>query len=69
MTSCPKGNIFAVGVKDADENIRIGDDVVVLRDKELVGVGVAVMSPEEMIESDRGEAVRIRHLVKSGDEK
>jgi archaeosine synthase len=60
----PKGNIFAVGVKDADKNIRIGDDVVVLRDDELVGVGVAVMSPEEMIESDRGEAVRIRHIVK-----
>jgi archaeosine synthase len=65
----PKGNIFAVGVKDADEDIRIGDDVVVLKDNELVGVGVAVMSPKEMIESDRGEAVRIRHLVKSGDGK
>jgi archaeosine synthase len=61
----PKGNIFAVGVKDADEDIRIGDDAVVLRDDELVGVGVAVMSPEEMIETDRGEAVRIRHIVKS----
>ncbi len=65
----PKGNIFAVGVKDADEDIRIGDDVVVLREGELVGVGVATMSPKEMIESDRGEAVRIRHLVKSGAEK
>ena len=65
----PKGNIFAVGVADADRDIRIGDDVVVLREEELVGVGVAAMSPKEMVESDRGEAVRIRHLVKSGAEK
>lgn len=62
----PKGNIFAVGVLDADSDIRVGDDVVVLRNEELVGVGVAQMNPEEMKESQRGEAVRIRHLVKSG---
>jgi archaeosine synthase len=66
----PKGSIFAIGVKDADDDIRIGDDVVVLRDNELVGVGVAQMSPDEMVDSDRGEAVKIRHLVKSsGGEK
>ncbi len=62
----PKGSIFAVGVKDADDEIRIGDDVVVLRDDELVGVGVAQMNPNEMVDSDRGEAVKIRHLAKSG---
>ena len=61
----PKGSIFAVGVKDADSEIRIGDDVVVLRNDELVGVGVAQMNPDEMVQSDRGEAVKIRHLVRS----
>ncbi len=61
----PKGNIFAVGVEDADSEIRIGDDVVVLRNDKLVGVGVAMMSPEEMTKSSRGEAVRIRHLIKT----
>jgi archaeosine synthase len=60
----PKGNIFAVGVLDADKDIRIDDDVVVLRDSEMIGVGVAQMSPWEIIQSNRGEAVRIRHLVK-----
>jgi archaeosine synthase len=60
----PKGNIFAVGVDAADPNIRIGDDVVVMRADTLVGVGVAMMSPGEMVSSSRGEAVRIRHLVK-----
>jgi archaeosine synthase len=62
----PKGNIFAVGVLDADPEIRIGDDVVVIRNNDLVGVGVAQMNPEEMKQSKRGEAVHIRHLVKSG---
>ncbi len=60
-----KGNIFAVGVEDADASIRIGDDVVVMRNDKLAGVGVAMMSPEEMIRSSRGEAVRIRHLEKT----
>lgn len=63
----PKGNIFAVGILDADKDIRIGDDVVVVKNDGLVGVGVAQMNPWEMIESDRGEAVRIRHLVKLND--
>jgi archaeosine synthase len=60
----PKGNIFAIGVEDADPDIRIGDDVVVSRNNGMVGVGVAMMNPQEMVESSRGEAVRVRHLVK-----
>ncbi len=58
-----KGNLFAVGVNDADPNIRIGDDVVIVRKGDVVGVGVAQMDPDEMIESNRGEAVRVRHNV------
>jgi archaeosine synthase len=50
----PKGNIFAVGVLDADNDIRIGDDVVVQKNDELVGVGVAQMNPGEMKQSKRG---------------
>lgn len=62
----PKGNIFAVGVLDADSEIRVGDDVAVLRNGELVGVGVAQMNPYEMKQSNKGEAVHIRHIVKTG---
>jgi archaeosine synthase len=58
-----KGDIFAVGVIDADQDIRIGDDVIIVHKNVLKGVGVAVMSPEEMIESSRGVAVKVRHKV------
>jgi archaeosine synthase len=58
-----KGNLFAVGVKDADPQIRIGDDVVVIKDNEAMGVGVAQMGPSEMIQSSRGKAVRMRHTA------
>jgi len=57
----PKGSIFAVGVKDADEKIRSGDEVVVFHQGEVRGVGVARMNAEEMRESKTGEAVKIRH--------
>jgi archaeosine synthase len=55
------GSVFAPGIKDADESIRIGDEVVVLKNKELCAVGVAQMNGDEMKESDHGEAVKIRH--------
>ncbi|MDD1768211.1 MAG: DUF5591 domain-containing protein [Methanomassiliicoccales archaeon] len=59
-----EGNLFAVGVKDADRGIRSGDEVLVIRNGELEAVGVASMCGEEMIEAKRGEAVKIRHKRK-----
>lgn len=58
------GNLFAVGINDADEGIRAGDEVVILRGEEVEGVGVAAMSGEEMVRLKRGEAVRVRHKRK-----
>jgi len=57
----PRGSIFAVGVTDADRNIRCGDEVVVLHDGDVRAVGVAAMGGEEMVESSSGEAVKVRH--------
>ena len=59
-----QGNIFAVGVEDADSRIRPGDEVAVIRNGELAACGTATMGGEEMVQSDRGEAVRVRHRVK-----
>ena len=59
-----KGNLFAVGVIDADPGIRIGDEAVVMKNGEVVAVGVAVMSGREMTELKRGIAVKIRHKAK-----
>lgn len=58
------GNLFAVGVTGADDRIRAGDEVAIVRNGELEGVGVAAMSGEEMVQSRRGEAVRVRHKRK-----
>jgi archaeosine synthase len=59
----PQSTVFAVGVLDADNGIRIGDEVAIVHGEEVRGVGVAMMSPREMVESDRGVAVRVRHHV------
>ena len=58
-----KGSVFAPGVKDADENIRIGDEVVIKRGKQLLGVGVAMMNGEQMKKVSHGEAIKTRHHV------
>lgn len=59
-----KGNLFAVGVLDADPSIRIGDEAVVTQDGKVVGVGVAAMSGREMVDLKRGIAVKMRHKAK-----
>ena len=56
-----KGSLFAPGVKESDENIRVGDEVIVLQKGKLQGVGVAMMNGEEMKELSHGEAIKIRH--------
>lgn len=56
-----KGSVLAPGVKDADEAIRIGDEVIVKRQGKVAGVGVAMMNGSEMKESQHGEAVNVRH--------
>ena len=58
-----KGSVFAPGVKDADNKIRIGDEVIVRKNKSLCAVGVAQMTGSEMIELNYGEAVKIRHRL------
>ncbi|MEM2715820.1 MAG: archaeosine synthase subunit alpha [Candidatus Thermoplasmatota archaeon] len=59
----PKGSIFACGILDADEKIRVGDEVIVFHEKEVRAVGVAKMNSEEMIESSNGEAIKVRHHI------
>jgi archaeosine synthase len=58
-----KGSVFAPGVKNADESIRIGDEVIIRKNTKLCGVGVALMNGKEMVESRHGEAVKIRHHI------
>jgi archaeosine synthase alpha-subunit len=59
----PKGNVFAVGVTDAADEIRVGDDVVVRHAGDVRAVGSARMSGREMRDAERGEAVRVRHVA------
>lgn len=60
----PHGSIFATGVCNADPSIRIGDEVIIRHKGEVRAVGVAMMNAEEMIQSTRGEAVKVRHYKK-----
>ncbi len=60
----PKGTVFAVGVKDADPDIRPEDEVVLHHNGEFKGVGRAIMHGVEMTEAKKGGAVAMRHYVK-----
>jgi archaeosine synthase alpha-subunit len=63
----PKGNVFAVGVTDASDDIRVVDDVVVRHEGQVRAVGTACMNPREMRDSERGQAVRVRHVIAPKD--
>jgi len=58
----PRGSLLAPGVVEADEQIRPGDEVIVVGEKAF-GVGRARMSGWEMVASKRGVAVDLRHIV------
>ncbi|RZV08454.1 tRNA-archaeosine synthase [Natrinema hispanicum] len=57
----PHGSVLAPGVVDADEEIRVGDEVIVEGPKAFA-VGRAEMFGREMAESTRGIACEIRHV-------
>jgi len=57
----PHGSVLAPGVGDADESIRVGDEVVV-EGPAAFGVGRARMHGTAMDESTRGVAVDVRHV-------
>ena len=58
-----KGSLLAPGIKKADKDIRIGDEVFIFKNKKLCAVGVAKMNGINMIEFNYGEAASIRHKV------
>ncbi len=56
--------LFAPGVMNAHPGILPKDEVIITRKGEVVAVGKAIMSGEEMIRATKGVAVRIRHRKK-----
>lgn len=55
-----RGDVFAVGVEEADPRIRPDDIVGIVRGERVVGVGKAVLSGEEMVKARKGVAVKVR---------
>ncbi len=58
----PSSTIFAAGVEEAWEGIR-PNDIVVFRSDEVLGVGRAVMSGKEMVECDKGVAIKVKRKI------
>lgn len=56
--------LFTPGIDDADENIIPNDEVVIIKNDEVVGVGKSTMSGKELIESTKGVGIKVRHQIK-----
>lgn len=56
--------VFAPGIDNASPDIIPKDEVVVVKDDEVVGVGKAVMTSGEMKECKNGVGVKIKYRVK-----
>jgi len=57
-----KGSLFAPGFKDCDENISVNDEIVIIYDGKVIGVGRALMSGLEMKKAKHGSLANIRHV-------
>jgi len=54
-------SVFAKFVVDIDPGLRANDEVLVVDRKDnLIGIGTLVLSPREVMDFDRGVAVRVR---------
>jgi len=56
--------VFAPGIVEADHKIIPNDEVVVVKEDTVVGVGKAIMTGREMEECDNGIGVKIKHRLK-----
>jgi archaeosine synthase len=56
-----RGDVFCVGVLDADPRIRAGDVVCIKREGEVCGVGRAVLPGSLMKRMRAGKAVAVTH--------
>lgn len=56
--------VFAPGIEKASHNILPNDEVVVVRNDTVVGVGRAVMTGREMEECGNGIGVKLKHRLK-----
>lgn len=57
----PHGSVLAPGVVDADEDIRVGDEVVI-EGPDAFAIGRAQMHGRAMVEATRGIASSVRHV-------
>ncbi|KYC45555.1 MAG: Archaeosine synthase [Candidatus Methanofastidiosum methylothiophilum] len=55
-----RGDVFSKGVISNSDNIRPGDDVIIIRNNKCVGVGEAIVSSDIMKKLKRGKVVKIR---------
>ena len=56
-----RGDLFAVGVRDVDIDLRPGEEAIIIHGQEVEAVGVARMGATEMLAAKRGIAVAVRH--------
>ena len=56
--------VFAPGIKKADPEIIPNDEVVVVHEDTVVGVGKAVMTGREMEECTNGISIKLKHRLK-----
>ena len=56
--------VFAPGIDKADHKIVPNDEVVIVKDDVVMGVGKAMMTGREMEELDNGIGVKLKHRVK-----
>lgn len=56
-----RGDLFAPGVLSADPEVRVGDDVLLLRQGQVLGVGEARVPGPWMGRLPRGLVVKVRH--------
>lgn len=55
------GRVYCKDVTDASNNIEAGQDVLIIHEDKLIGIGKSVLSYKELVNFKYGVAVKVRH--------
>ncbi|AEH25353.1 phosphoadenosine phosphosulfate reductase domain-containing protein [Pyrococcus yayanosii] len=59
-------NVLPIGILEAEESIKVGDEVIIVGGNEVVGVGIAKKDYAQLMAGEKGTGIKVKRKVGGG---